>query len=104
MTEYFLEGLLKILEEDDEEARAQYGTLENMLIDTGHTNIKTGPDGTVYALERYIFTHAIVCGIDWLGYDHRYCYGSLVEAMGAYRDWSDKNFEGEPEGFIKRKG
>lgn len=58
-------------------------------------------NGRVYALSRFIFTWAIVCGIDRFGYTHRFCYESLPEALGAYLAWDCRG--GEPLGYLVRK-
>lgn len=54
----------------------------------------------VCGISQFIFTWAIVVGLDETGYSHRYCYGTLLEALGAYNDWDGV---GDPAGFIKRK-
>jgi hypothetical protein len=59
--------------------------------------------GNVYALHRFIFTIGLMCNVSANGYTHRYCYGSLPEAVPALRDWQAKGFDGEPSGYIKRK-
>ena len=60
-------------------------------------------DGNAYFLMPMVFTWAIVCGVDDLGYSHRFCYRSLREAISAYDDWQVDMLT-EPKNYIKRKG
>lgn len=69
----------------------------------GYHSLRETPIGVV-GLYPFIFTHAIVCEITEHSYEYRFCYGSLLEAECALEDWAKKNYAGEPEGFIKRKG
>jgi hypothetical protein len=69
----------------------------------GTTNMERMPDGKIVGVHRFIFTHGLMVGLTKAGYDYRFCYGSLVEAQGALRDWKEKGFVGEPTGYIKRK-
>ena len=55
----------------------------------------------VCALCRFAFTIGILVDVDEVGYSHRYCYGNILDAITAYKNWDGI---GEPEGFIKRKG
>lgn len=57
-------------------------------------------NGKLCGLFRFLFTVAIVVGIDENGYEYRYCYDNLNEALSAYNDW---NGEGDPEGYIVKK-
>lgn len=51
---------------------------------------------------RFIFTTAIVYGIDPVGYVGRYCYQTKSEATKALSEW---NGESDPPGdWIKHKG
>lgn len=66
----------------------------------GYSNFEN-KDGRLCALYNFIFTVAIVVGIDENGYECRYCYGDLNQALSAYNDW---NGIGDPEGYIVKKG
>lgn len=68
----------------------------------GYTNLDVVNDEIV-GLRRFIFTSAIVVGIDAVGYRTRYCYGTMFEAKRALQDWKASGDE-EPSGYIKRKG
>lgn len=57
--------------------------------------------GHVCGLLRMMYTWGLFVGLDKHGYHHRYCYHTYVEAAGALRDW---NGEGDPLGYIVRKG
>jgi hypothetical protein len=60
--------------------------------------------GKVYALQKFIYTVAIVCEIALDGcYEYRYCYKSEDDAVPAFRDWIARGFEEEPNRYIKRK-
>lgn len=73
------------------------------LEEFGYGDFQETPHGYV-CLAPFIFTYAIMVGVDETGYLYRYCYHTLSEARGALMDWKDNDYEGEPEGFIKRKG
>lgn len=65
----------------------------------GYYNIEAKGD-KLCGITPFIFTVAIVCGINANTYDFRYCYHNLQEALIAFNDWDGI---GEPEGYIKRK-
>jgi hypothetical protein len=59
-------------------------------------------DGQVIALRRFMFTIAIVCNCDRDGYERRYCYEGLGDALVPFVEWDGK---GHPPGdWIKLKG
>lgn len=64
--------------------------------------LPTEINGEQCGLAPFLFTVAIVVGIDKSGYRCRYCYPSLIDAMGAYADWISLGGP-EPSGYIKRK-
>lgn len=57
-------------------------------------------DDKVCGLHPFIYTWAILVGMSLVGYERRYCYGSLVEAHGALNEWDGV---GHPAGFITMK-
>jgi len=60
-------------------------------------------NGEIVGLRRFIYTSAIVVGMDETGYRTRYCYATMFEAKRALAEWRQSGAE-EPSGFIKRKG
>lgn len=76
--------------------------LHEFLADQNYTHL-TEHDGILYGLYRFIFTTGLIVGLERDGYSHRYCYDTTLEAIGALHDWKANGFQGEPEGFIKRK-
>lgn len=68
----------------------------------GYSNLCVIDDKIVGILP-FIFTTGIVVGLDEVGYHHRYCYGSGIEARVALEHWRLSG-EPEPRGYIKRKG
>lgn len=62
----------------------------------------TDEHGVCAVSPHFIYTVAIVCGINEVGYRYRYCYPTLLDAMSAFNDWDGC---GHPPGnWIKRKG
>lgn len=57
----------------------------------------------IVGLYQFLFTVAIVVGLDMTGYRVRYCYNSANEAFGAMVVWVLEGGE-EPSGYIVRKG
>lgn len=76
--------------------------LEMFLKANGYTHLKETPHGIIGILP-FMFTHGLVVGMDEIGYECRYCYHTLLECLGAYKDWEAKNWEGEPKGYITKK-
>ncbi len=68
----------------------------------GYTNIDV-IHGEIVGLRRFIFTSAIVVGMDAIGYRTRYCYPTMFDAKRALADWRESG-DPEPAGFITRKG
>lgn len=64
------------------------------------------PGRGVCAIMRQLFTVAIVYGIDEHGFEGRYCYPSMQQAIFAFSDWIyDWDGIGDPPGdWIKHKG
>ncbi len=53
-------------------------------------------DGVIFSVHRFIFTTAIIGGIDHIGYSHRWCFNTFVEAVGALKDMTES--KGHPPG------
>lgn len=60
-------------------------------------------DGKVIALREFLFTVAIMVGLDEFGYETRFCYGSEAQAANAMMNWVISGDE-KPSGYIKQKG
>lgn len=76
-------------------------SLIEFLHDNGYTHIKVMQDDTLCAIQRQLYTVAIVVGIDREGYRRRYCYEREYDAREALVQW-DGN--GDPSGpWIKEK-
>jgi hypothetical protein len=59
------------------------------------------PNGKLSCLAPFIYTWAILEDLSDIGYENRWCYGSLLEAMLAKQDWlEEKSFE--PTDYIRR--
>lgn len=59
-------------------------------------------DGKIVALGRFIYTVAILVGLDETGYECRYCYHTENDAMIALLAWIGSD-EMEPAGYITKK-
>lgn len=68
----------------------------------GYTSLRLHR-GRVCGLSRFAFTWAVMVGLDWFRYSHRYCYADMSEARGALAEWSEEE-EHPPGPWIKRKG
>lgn len=60
-------------------------------------------NGKIVGLSSFIYTTAIVVGMDETGYEHRFCYHTPHTAMEGLLMWV-VNGGDEPTGYIKRKG
>jgi hypothetical protein len=68
----------------------------------GYFNIKKIYKIGACGLFHFAFTTGLVVGIDLLGYNGRYCYEHLADAVEALENWDGV---GDPEGnWIKYKG
>jgi len=70
----------------------------------GYSDLRETPTAGVVGTMPFLFTHAIVCEMDDFGYGYRFCYETKCEADGALSDWAENDYEGEPTGYIVRKG
>jgi hypothetical protein len=78
--------------------------LKKYLESEGYTGIREIEGRGIYGVHRFIFTTAIVYGIDETGYKSRWCYphSLIMELAIAYSKWDGI---GDPEGnWIKHKG
>lgn len=68
----------------------------------GYFNIKKIYKIGTCGLFKFAFTTGLVVGIDLLGYNGRYCYDNLADAVEGLENWDGV---GDPEGnWIKYKG
>ena len=73
-----------------------------MLEGHGYRNVRRLPTGEWAGNMRFMFTVAIVTGLDDVGYRCRWCYGSMNEAHAALILWDG---QGNPPGrWLKQKG
>lgn len=63
---------------------------------------KTDDKGNLYFMMPMAFTWAIVCGVEYSGYHHRFCYKTLQDCIAAYEEWTP-DMETEPPKYIVRK-
>lgn len=76
-------------------------TFIEWLNENGYTHIKAMPDGTMCALQRQLFTTALMVGLDRVGYKRRYCYERMADAREALVQWDGA---GDPPGpWVKEK-
>jgi hypothetical protein len=61
-----------------------------------YSDVKFFPDGEVAWLARFVFTSAILYGLDYLGHRDRWCYETMADARRALDEWDGT---GEPEGW-----
>lgn len=66
----------------------------------GYMNVTTKA-GKLCGVMPMAFTWGLFVGLDRWGYECRYCYHTLGEAVGALNDW---NGIGDPADYIKKKG
>lgn len=59
-------------------------------------------NGVKISLEQFLFTYGLCYGVDETGYEYRYCYEDLGQALTDFLLWTG---EGDPGGpWIKLKG
>lgn len=61
--------------------------LLGFLLDNGYTHVDLRGSAGLCGLHDYLFTCAIVTGLDRFGYFGRYCYESRDEALRAHLAW-----------------
>lgn len=59
------------------------------------------PDGRWAAVNRQVYTWALMVGLDEYGYETRFCYETCQEAATALAAWDGKGFP--PSYWIKQK-
>lgn len=68
----------------------------------GYFNMKEIPGRGLCGMSYFMFTVAIIYGLNESGYIGRYCYQNEEEAQAAFDKWNGK---GDPDGnWIKHKG
>lgn len=68
-----------------------------------YDNLKEVPNHGLCGNLRLMFTSAVVVGLDQYGYDRRYCYHTMDEAVKALKEWD--GLREHPSGnWIKCKG
>lgn len=72
-------------------------------VDWAHTQgyshaIEIAP-GVIYAVHPFAYTMGIVGPLTETGYEQRWCYHSLLDALAALNDWKSRGYEGEPDGW-----
>jgi hypothetical protein len=76
--------------------------LEELLKKEGYFDLREIPGRGVCGLTQFAFTVGIVYGLHAVGYEGRYCYPRMKDAVVAFHSW---NGEGDPSGpWIKHKG
>jgi hypothetical protein len=69
---------------------------------TGYQNVREVEGRGLCGIRRFMFTSAIVYGLDDTGYAGRWCYETMREAEREFEKW---NGIGDPGGdWIKHKG
>lgn len=72
------------------------------LRENGYAVALASPDGERWVgIRRLIFHWTMHVGRvgDRSGFDRRFCYRDFGLALGALVEWSERGFEGEPEGW-----
>jgi hypothetical protein len=68
---------------------------KELLEEMGYLFPRQVADGEWIALFRFVFTWGLVKGLDDVGYNERWCYSSLNDALVAVANWDG---EGDPPG------
>jgi hypothetical protein len=77
--------------------------LITMAREEGWRNINV-IDGLVCAIQPFVYTWGIVIGINEWGYERRYCYENLVDAVAAFARYNFPRYEHPTGPWIKCKG
>lgn len=76
--------------------------LIDLLEIQGYSWLASKPEKGLCGIYSFIFTTAIVAGIDETGYKERWCYPCMADAKEALQQWDGV---GDPPGdWIKHKG
>ena len=70
--------------------------LSQIFAELGYHNLKVLKNKELAGVMKFIFTYAIVIGIDFTGYRTRYCYHTRKEAEEALKAWDGT---GDPPGL-----
>lgn len=60
-----------------------------------YLGIRTLPDGRIIGVHRLLFHWTMHVGIDNVGYEDRYCYNDVIDAMTDLANWTG---DGDPPG------
>lgn len=72
------------------------------LTSDGYTNLQEIEGRGIVGIQRFIYTTAIVYGLNEDSYEGRWCYHTQWDAVAALKEW---NGVGDPSGeWIKYKG
>lgn len=66
------------------------------LLAMGYTDITVLPNGDYACIFKFMFTYAILFGMNAWGYEQRWCYHSYEAARAALTAWDG---EGDPDGW-----
>ena len=76
--------------------------MKALLESLGYFALRELPDGRWIGLQQMLFTCGLFVDLNENGYDHRYCYATVADALAAVGTWDGA---GDPPGpWIKRKG
>jgi hypothetical protein len=74
---------------------------DDQLYQEGYCAVRMLPSGVRIGVIPMLYTGALCVGISKFGYERRFCYGDLAEAVLALETWDGK---GDPPGaWIKEK-
>ena len=77
-------------------------TFRDFLLYQGYLYPRRLPSGTWIAVQQFLFTWGLMVDLDETGYQYRFCYEHLHDALWAVRNWDGT---GDPPGpWIKEKG
>lgn len=71
-------------------------SIPTSLDENGYLIRKQAENGREIGIMAFMYTWAIIADITVVGYEDRWCYHELVDALHAFSEW---NGEGEPEGW-----
>lgn len=78
------------------------GLILQLIHIDGYFHIREKPGRGICGLMHFVYTVGLCYGLDETGYQGRYCFSNLREAMDSLDAWTG---EGDPPGnWIKHKG
>lgn len=75
--------------------------LINILSSEGYENLRSLPDGTVVGTSELMFTRAVYVGLNFSGWEKRFCFSDRDLAVEELKKLSDG--DSEPSGYIARR-